>query len=122
MYHLLMKKSRLNYDLQYKDNLLDIFKIWEGGIAVYGSIIGAVISTCIYCKVKKIKTTKILDIGAGTGAYSVYLSEEGYDVSAVELVEHNIKIFKKKDIYFYISFSAFSESFFFCFLFSSYIA
>lgn len=49
---------------QYKDNLLDIFKIWEGGIAVYGSVIGAVISTCIYCKIKKIKTTKILDIGA----------------------------------------------------------
>ena len=40
---------------------------------------------------------KILDIGAGTGAYSVYLSNEGYDVTAVELVEHNIKIFKSKN-------------------------
>ena len=40
---------------------------------------------------------KILDIGAGTGAYSVYLSDEGYDVTAVELVEHNIKIFKSKN-------------------------
>ena len=35
---------------------------------------------------------RILDIGAGTGAYSVYLSEKGYNVDAVELVEHNIKI------------------------------
>lgn len=43
------------------------------------------------------KTLKILDIGAGTGAYSVYLSNEGYDVTAVELVEHNIKIFKSKN-------------------------
>ena len=40
---------------------------------------------------------KILDIGAGTGAYSVYLSNEGYDVTAIELVEHNIKIFKSKN-------------------------
>lgn len=40
---------------------------------------------------------KILDIGAGTGAYSVILSNEGYDVTAVELVEHNIKIFKSKN-------------------------
>jgi 2-polyprenyl-3-methyl-5-hydroxy-6-metoxy-1,4-benzoquinol methylase len=43
------------------------------------------------------KNLKILDIGAGTGAYSVYLSNEGYDVTAVELVEHNIKIFKSKN-------------------------
>lgn len=40
---------------------------------------------------------KILDVGAGTGAYSIYFSEKGYDVTAVELVEHNIEIFKKKN-------------------------
>ena len=39
---------------------------------------------------------KILDIGAGTGAYSGYYSEKGYDVSAVELVKHNISRLKKK--------------------------
>lgn len=43
------------------------------------------------------KTKKIFDIGAGTGAYSVFLSDEGYDVTAVELVHHNIEIFKKKN-------------------------
>ena len=32
------------------------------------------------------KTTKILDVGAGTGRYSVQLANEGYDVTAVELV------------------------------------
>ena len=40
---------------------------------------------------------KILDIGAGTGAYSCYLSNLGYDVTAVELVSHNIEVFKKKN-------------------------
>lgn len=39
---------------------------------------------------------KILDIGAGTGRYSVPLSEEGYDVTAVELVRHNLGILKAK--------------------------
>ena len=39
---------------------------------------------------------KILDIGAGTGRYSVPLSEEGYDVSAVELVKHNLGRLKQK--------------------------
>ena len=32
------------------------------------------------------KGNKIIDIGAGTGRYSVPLSEEGYDVTSVELV------------------------------------
>lgn len=40
---------------------------------------------------------KILDIGAGTGRYCVPLSEEGYDVTAVELVKYNLGILKKKN-------------------------
>ncbi len=40
---------------------------------------------------------KILDIGAGTGRYSVALADEGYDVSAVELVRHNLGILKSKN-------------------------
>lgn len=39
---------------------------------------------------------RILDIGAGTGRYSVALSDEGYDVTAVELVKYNLGILKKK--------------------------
>lgn len=39
---------------------------------------------------------KILEVGAGTGRYSVTLAKEGYDVTAVELVEHNLEILKAK--------------------------
>ena len=39
---------------------------------------------------------KIIDIGAGTGRYSVALAEEGYDVTAVELVRYNLGILKQK--------------------------
>lgn len=38
----------------------------------------------------------ILDVGAGTGRYSIALSEEGYDVTAVELVKYNLGILKSK--------------------------
>lgn len=41
--------------------------------------------------------SKILDIGAGTGRYSVPLAEEGHDVTAVELVKYNLGILKKKN-------------------------
>lgn len=39
---------------------------------------------------------KIIEIGAGTGKYSISLSNEGYDVTAVELVKHNLKEIEKK--------------------------
>ena len=39
---------------------------------------------------------RILEVGAGTGRYSVALAKEGYDVTAVELVEHNIDVLRGK--------------------------
>lgn len=38
---------------------------------------------------------RVLEIGAGTGRYSHDLARQGYDVSAVELIEHNIDVFRK---------------------------
>jgi SAM-dependent methyltransferase len=38
----------------------------------------------------------VIDIGAGTGRYSVALAEAGYDVTAVELVKYNLGILKQK--------------------------
>ncbi|EQG44002.1 bifunctional 3-demethylubiquinone-9 3-methyltransferase/ 2-octaprenyl-6-hydroxy phenol methylase [Clostridioides difficile] len=37
----------------------------------------------------------MLEIGAATGRYSHTLARQGYDVDAVELVEHNIEVFHK---------------------------
>ena len=45
---------------------------------------------------KEDKTKRILEVGAGTGRYSVTLAKEGYEVDALELVEHNLDILKSK--------------------------
>ena len=42
------------------------------------------------------KNKKIADIGAGTGAYSIPLFLEGYDVTAVEYVKSNLDKLRKK--------------------------
>ena len=40
--------------------------------------------------------SRILEVGAGTGRYSVTLAGEGYDVTAVELVPHNLELLQSK--------------------------
>ena len=42
----------------------DMLKIWNGGLAIYGGIIAAVIMAFIYCRVKKLNTLKVFDVCA----------------------------------------------------------
>ena len=54
--------------------------------------------------IKDYNNPKIIDIGAGTGKYSCYFFNKGYDVTALELVKHNLKVIesKNKDIKTYL--------------------
>ena len=45
----------------YKDNLLDIFNLREGGLAIYGVVIAAVISVLVLAKVKHLSAPQIFD-------------------------------------------------------------
>lgn len=45
----------------YKDNLLHIFNLREGGLAIYGGVIGAVLAVFILAKVKHLSPFQILD-------------------------------------------------------------
>lgn len=45
----------------YKNDLLGIFRIWEGGLAIYGAIIGAILSVYFYSRMKKIDMLEVWD-------------------------------------------------------------
>ena len=49
-----------SWDL-YKDNLLDIFNLRQGGLAIYGGVIGAVIAVFVLARVKRLSPFQILD-------------------------------------------------------------
>ena len=70
---------------KYKDNLIDIIKIWEGGIAIYGGIIGALIAGFIVCKIRKVNFYNLLDlcsmgflIGQGIGRWGNFTNQEAF--------------------------------------------
>ena len=56
------------------------------------------LTTMKYIKECAAKThaKSVIEIGAGTGRYSIALATQGFDVTAVELVEHNLDIMKSK--------------------------
>lgn len=73
-----------NFSL-FKDDLLSIFRIWEGGIAIYGGVLVGILFIYFYTKKKKQDTMKILDIFApslvlaqGIGRWGNFFNQEAY--------------------------------------------
>lgn len=69
----------------YKNNPMDIFKIWEGGLAIYGGIIAGIVAAFVVCKVEKLNFYNLLDmvgmsllIGQGIGRWGNYANQEAF--------------------------------------------
>lgn len=45
----------------YKDNLSEVYKTWNGGLAIYGGIIAGVLAAFVFAKIKKINPLKLFD-------------------------------------------------------------
>ncbi len=81
--------ARLYYVLtsleKYKGRFWDVFKIWEGGIAIYGAIIGGAIAIAVVCLVKKVRILKAYDaispavmIGQIIGRWGNFMNGEAF--------------------------------------------
>ncbi|MBC1335173.1 prolipoprotein diacylglyceryl transferase [Listeria booriae] len=48
----------------YKDHLNEIIKIWHGGIAIHGALLGSVLTAIIFARIKKVSFWQLADIVA----------------------------------------------------------
>ena len=49
------------FNLDLYTNIVDVFKIWEGGLAIHGGIIFGLITCFLYCKKYKVRTVRMVD-------------------------------------------------------------
>jgi len=69
----------------YKNNISGIFHIWEGGLSIYGGLIGGLIAAFIVCRVRKLNFYNLLDVcalglllGQGIGRWGNYANQDSF--------------------------------------------
>lgn len=69
----------------YAANPIKILYIWEGGLAIYGGVIGAVLGIAVFCKIRKINAPALLDlvllgflIGQAVGRWGNFFNREAF--------------------------------------------
>lgn len=69
----------------YSENLSEIPKIWEGGLAIYGGLIAGIIAAFIVAKVEKLNFLNLLDccgisflVGQGIGRWGNFVNQEAF--------------------------------------------
>lgn len=69
----------------YADDPISALYIWEGGIAIYGGVLGAVLGMFVFCKCRKLKFTTVLDIilmvflvGQSIGRWGNFFNREAF--------------------------------------------
>lgn len=80
----------------YKNNWLQILNIRNGGLAIHGGIIGAVIAALIYTRLKKISFLKVADIcapslvlGQAIGRWGNFFNSEAFGgIVSSEFISH----------------------------------
>lgn len=69
----------------YADNPISVLYIWEGGLAIYGGVLGAVLGVAVYCRIKKCSLPALLDlvslgflIGQCIGRWGNFFNREAF--------------------------------------------
>ena len=83
---------------RYATDLLQVFQIRRGGLAIYGGIIGAILTSLLYCRCKKINVLDMLDymipylaLGQAIGRWGNLMNLEAYGTTATHLFRMRIQ-------------------------------
>ena len=76
----------------YAANPISVLYIWNGGLAIYGGVIGAILGVIVFCKIKKLKIATILDmvligflIGQSIGRWGNFFNREAFGAETASL-------------------------------------
>lgn len=84
----------------FKNNILEIFNFRNGGLAIYGGIIGGAITTFVFCKIKRINFLDLADflvpvlaLGQSIGRWGNFFNKEAYGIETnsffkMEIIEN----------------------------------
>ena len=71
---------------KYADNPIKIFAIWEGGLAIYGGILGGLLTAIIFCNLKHFPLLNFLDLiipslvlGQVIGRWGNFTNQEAFE-------------------------------------------
>ncbi|MCP9356446.1 prolipoprotein diacylglyceryl transferase [Liquorilactobacillus satsumensis] len=71
----------------YSQHLNEVYRIWDGGIAIYGALIGAIIVIIFFCRQRQIPVWLLLDVIAptvimaqGIGRWGNFMNQEAHGV------------------------------------------
>lgn len=92
LYYVITKWSEYKKDT-FKETFLAVINTRNGGLAIYGGIIGALIVGLLICKIKKIKLLPMLDIagigfliGQGIGRWGNFVNQEAFGTNTDSLL------------------------------------
>ncbi len=90
---------------EFAANPIEVLYIWNGGIAIYGGVIGAALGIVIYCLIKKIPMGTALDItslgfliGQSIGRWGNFFNREAYGASTENFLRMGLNLTENRHI------------------------
>ncbi len=83
---------------EFASDPISVLYIRKGGLAIYGGVIGAVIGILVYCKIRKLKVTAVLDvtligflIGQSIGRWGNFFNREAFGAQTDSFLRMGLK-------------------------------
>ncbi|WP_100487201.1 prolipoprotein diacylglyceryl transferase [Sporolactobacillus pectinivorans] len=83
----------------YSQHPSQIIAVWNGGIAIYGALIGGLLTAIIFCRVKHLSFWKVADIaapsvilGQAIGRWGNFMDQQAHGVATTRAVLENMHL------------------------------